>query len=123
MQLHTLYEQVMPPGWDTGGYMTITAPHVDDSNQLVAYRIRFMGKVCPRWVVNLQGQCLAKIERKDSRFVHDNWTFEYFYKTGMTIENRLYLDMMLKKLMYKVWDAVKEKQADVVVLPIDITKL
>lgn len=123
MKLSNLHEQVMPPDWDM---FTILGQHVDDTNQLAAYRLKMQGRSGSMWVVNLRGQALCVISKRDSRWVHDNWDWTYFYKpvqTVMTANNRKYLDSMMRKLTYEIKDAVSAKRADVVVMPLDPAQL
>lgn len=123
MRLSNLHEQVLPQTFQ--GVFTLTG-HADDTNQLVAYRVRMRGHIQNIWIVNLNGQALCHISKRDSRWVHDNWDWTYFYKdvqTVMTAENRKYLDGMLKKLIYAIKDAVTARNADVVALPIDPAQL
>ena len=105
----------------------------DDTNRLVAYRLYINGKATYVWPVSLNGQRLGIIIREDSKWIHDNWKIEFATKYDrdleagfqqiMTGENRAYLTEMMKRLSLNIRRAISARQANVVVLPIDHTKL
>lgn len=123
MKLTALFEAVVPP--NLSYVYRVVGPDQDDTNQLVAYRARSnIGppRVQYVWIVNLRGQALCYITRRDSKWVHDNWDWTYFdrdVQTIMTRNNRQYLDGMIKRLIYSIKDAISAKAAEVVTQPID----
>jgi hypothetical protein len=124
MKLNQLSEQNLGPL--SGSIFKTSGQHVDDTNSLVAYRMRMNGRVNYLWIINVRGQVLASISKRDSKWVHDNWDFTYFGRDQqniMTRDNRKYLDSMIRQLTSEIKKAISEKRADVVVLPIDPSKL
>jgi hypothetical protein len=91
------------------------------------------GKVFAMWVVSLNGQYLGAIVKKSSKWGGVSWETSFAtkyskdvgtnFKQIMTVQNRQYLDDMLKKLSREIARALSARQADVVRLPIDPTKL
>ena len=107
----------------------IRADPVDSTDQLVAYRFFITGHATSTWGVDLNGQHLANVVKKDTQWVHDDWSWTYRTKYGhglppdfqqvMTKENRKYLDSMLSQLIHAIRRAITARTADAVVLQID----
>ena len=126
MRLGLLHENALPRPFNIPA---LNYDPVDDTNQLVAYRLKISGRRTHSFAVTLNGQALARLSRNDSKWVHDNWNFTYIWKNELdgpmvlTRENRKYLDKALKELTYKIKEAISNRSADIVVLPIDPDQL
>lgn len=92
---------------------------VDDSTQLVAYRLNCFGKANMNWTINHKGHCIGHISRRDSKWVHDNWEINYtdddeVRKSFLTRENRQTWDRTLHSLTMKIRQAFKKRESDIV---------
>ncbi len=135
MKLAILSESVFDH-FGPDGFAAITSDPQDDTNCLVAYRLRMGGKASNVWIVSLNGQYLGSVSSRNSKWVHDNWEVSFAtryskdiierdpgFKQIMTAENRQYLTDMLKRLTNEIKRAKSGRSAEVVLLPIDPEKL
>lgn len=104
----------------------------DSTNQLVAVRKRF-NFATNMWTVYLDGQPLGMLAKMDTKWKHDNWDWTYFTRYDQNLEpgfvqimtknNRAYLDKCMQLLSREVKQAISEKRADIVTMPVDPSQI
>ena len=117
--LDRVLNETIQSGLLTGSPFTPRGPEVNDSDQLVAYRLFYQGGPPAQyiWVVNYKGQAIARITRLDSKWVHNNWEYKVEEdQTIITPQDRAWYTELIQQLILRIKRAITARQADVVTL-------
>lgn len=93
-----------------------SSAEVDDSDTLVAYRIKVNGRRRNSWFVYYQGHRIGEITKSDSQWVHDNWKHIVCVDHPfISRESRMVVEAELNRLRLAVMKAYRNRDSDVVV--------
>jgi len=84
-----------------------------EATGFAAHRLVIGGHRQMTWAVVLDGEYAGNIQRKDSKWVHDNWVFTFADHSPM-LKDRKTWEARMKEARFIVWRAYKARTADMI---------